>query len=188
MEQPAAGVKERARAARPKPAPRPVPVLSEDHAHLSLPDLRSYRTALQAEESKVSYWRRLIQARLELVRAGGTSGGHDTERLRPLLTDQRVGAGRSALVEVLAADDIPPLPDLGELWERSTVTGDGPARARLEADLTVAEEQLSGYRTALDGRLAEATGELIARYRDQPALCLAALPLPRATALGRTNE
>ena len=36
--------------------------------------------------------------------------------------------------------------------------------------------QLSAYRTALHKRLAGATGELIARYREQPTLCLTALP------------
>jgi hypothetical protein len=47
----------------------------------------------------------------------------------------------------------------------------------LEHDLRVAEAQLSAYRNALHRRIGEATGELIARYREQPTLCLSALPL-----------
>ena len=166
---------------RVKPAPKPVPVRSEEFAHLGLDELRTYRTALQAEEAKVSYWRRVLQARLDLAQVGterGTGGALDQARLRPLLTDQRVGAGRSALSEVLPVDDIPPLPDLAELWEREIGAGDPDGQRSLQHDLAVAEAQLSEYRAALHRRLGDATGELIARYRELPGLCLSALPLP----------
>jgi hypothetical protein len=157
-----------------KPAARPTPVRTEEHAHLSLDELRAYRKALSAEESRVSYWRRIIQARLDLVRAG-TDG--DSENLRPVLTDERVGAGRQALVEIMPVDDIPPLPDLAELWDRFVEDDDAVELAALEADLATAEQQLSEYRTALHGRIGAATTELIARYREEPTLCLSALPL-----------
>ncbi len=169
------------RAARPRPARRPVPELSGDYEHLTLDALRAYRSALQAEEGKVSYWRRILQARLDVVREGRTRGGAgtlDAATLRPVLTDQRVSSGRNALVEVLPVDDIPPLPALGELWERCVAPSDSAGVAALERDLSDAEQQLSAYRSALHHRLADATGELIARYRDQPGLCLSALPLP----------
>ena len=42
--------------------------------------------------------------------------------------------------------------------------------------LEEAEGQLSEYRAALHKRIAEATTELIARYREEPTLCLIALP------------
>jgi hypothetical protein len=153
---------------------RPTPMRSEEHAHLSLDMLRDYRKVLTAEESKVSYWRRILQARLDLVRAGGaiTSG----DNLKPVLTDSRVGAGRQALVEILPVDDIPPLPDLAGLWERYVDPSDVEGVAALEADLDSAEKQLSEYRAVLHRRLAAATSELIARYRDEPRLCLTALP------------
>ena len=152
---------------------RPEPKRTEQHAHLSLDGLREYRTALTAEESNVSYWRRIIQARLDVVRAGSDLL---SENLKPVLTDARVGAGRRALVEVLATDDIPPLPDLAALWERQVDPLDTVALAALEIDLDDAEQQLSSYRHALHVRLGEATSELIARYRDEPHLCLTALP------------
>ena len=47
---------------------RPVPERSTDFAHLSLTALRAYRRTLTHEESRVSYWRRLIQARLDVLR------------------------------------------------------------------------------------------------------------------------
>lgn len=168
-----------ARPAAPAPAPRkhavrPTPMKSDEHAHLSLDGLREYRTKLTAEESNVSYWRRIIQARLDVVRAGSDLV---SENLRPVLTDARVGAGRSALVEIVPMDDVPPLPDLAGLWERQVDPANATAIAALEKDLDKAERQLSEYRAALHQRLGAATSELIARYRDEPGLCLTALPV-----------
>jgi hypothetical protein len=157
-----------------KNAARPTPERTVQHAHLTLDGLREYRKALTAEESKVSYWRRILQARLDVVRAGSDLV---SENLKPVLTDARVGAGRQALVEVLPVDDIPPLPDLAGLWERQVDPSDTETVAALEADLAAAERQLSDYRKVLHQRLGAATSELIARYRDEPALCLTALPL-----------
>ena len=157
-----------------KQAVRPTPERTEEHAHLSLEALREYRKVLSAEESRVSYWRRILQARLDLLIAGSDG---DSETLRPVLTDQRVGAGRRALVEITPVDDIPPLPDLAELWDRFVDLSDAEAVASMTEDLTAAERQLSDYRSVLHRRLGAATGELIARYRDEPTLCLSALPV-----------
>jgi hypothetical protein len=157
-----------------KHAVRPTPTRSDEHAHLTLDGLRDYRKALTAEESNVSYWRRIIQARLDVVRAGSDLV---SKNLKPVLTDARVGAGRSALVEIVPMDDVPPLPDLAGLWERQVDPADTVAIARLEEDLAAAEHQLSEYRTELHKRLGAATSELIARYRDEPGLCLTALPV-----------
>ena len=99
------------------------------------------------------------------------------------------GAAPEASEELLGASeptDNPAAKDPSE-W----VTGDEPITAAqrsyldtlareagetIPADLTKAEAQLSAYRTALHRRLADATGELIARYREQPELCLTVLP------------
>ena len=158
---------------------RSVPERSPDFAHLSLDGLRKYRHALSDEENRVSYWRRIIQARLDLVRAaeGGTVATVDN--LRGVFAEARVDSGRKALLTVLPQDDMPPLPDLVELWVREPRLGDDEHNRRLALDLSKAEAQLSAYRTALHKRLSSATGELIARYREKPDLCLSALPLPR---------
>lgn len=154
-------------------------------AGVSLPNLRAYRQNLTAEETRVSYWRRLVQARLDMVRAGTTVPVVDVEHLRAVLARNPVDSGRRALVEVIAVDDVPPLPDLGGLWNRDPVPFDEAANAILESDLADAEAQLSAYRATLHRRLAAATGELIARYREDPSLCLSVLPLgPRRRALG----
>ena len=156
---------------------RPLPTISTAFAHLSLDALREYRRSLGEEEGRVSYWRRILQARLDVVRAGSGSRPVDADALRPLLTSERVGAGRRALTSVLALDDAPPLPSLAELWDRQVSPSDEAGTAALGEDLQAAEAQLSAYRSALHRRIGEATGELIARYREQPDLCLSALPL-----------
>ena len=168
------------RQVRKKGAARPLPTRSADYAHLSIDALREYRRALTAEEGKVSYWRRILQARLDVVVSGATSRGVEDARLAPVLTTARMTAGRAALVRVLPVDGIPPLPQLAELWDRQVDPADEPARAEFARELQDAERDLSAYRTALHERIGEATGELIARYREQPDLCLASLPLPAA--------
>ena len=171
-----------------KAAPRPVPERDEAYAHLSLEGLRAYRAKLAEEENRVSYWRRILQARLDVLRAsmaGGTARPIDTAALRPVLTDARVGAGRRVLVDVLPAADMPPLPQLEQLWDQQVDPTDVPAAEKHERALARAERELSDYRAALHRRIAEATGELIARYRETPSLCLSALPLlpePRVAA------
>jgi hypothetical protein len=157
---------------------RQAPALSDSYAHLSIAGLREYRRALGDEENKVSYWRRILQARLDLVVAGTTEQRVEHARLSPLLASERVGVSRRAVVQVVPLDEFPPLPRLEELWERRVEPGDEQGRAVFEQDLRTAEAQLSAYRAALHVQIGEATGELIARYREDPGLCLTALPLP----------
>jgi len=155
---------------------RPAPERSQEFAHLSLEALREYRKTLNSEEAQVSYWRRIIQARLDVVRAGAL-GTTDGTALRPLLSDARVASSRNSLVDVIPVADIPPLPSLAELWDRRVEPGDSLGLTLLEDDLDAAERQLSAYRKALHQRIDDATGELIARYREAPTLCLSVLPL-----------
>jgi hypothetical protein len=156
---------------------RPVPERSPEFSHLTLSGLRAYRKALTAEESRVSYWRRLIQARLDVV-TGATAPGDPMahERIRNLFAESRTG-GRQALVDVVPADDVPPLPDLEALWSRELRPYDFRHTQRLRKDLSHAELQLSAYRAALHRKLTGATQELIARYREDPSQALTALPL-----------
>jgi hypothetical protein len=155
---------ERRRTARRPPERRP------ELAALALDDLRAYRQELVAEESRVSYWRRILHARLDLsVRPAGTP-----HRLREVLAEHRT-ANRRLAMSVHDHVDLPPLPDLTVLWDTEYAAGDDALLTRLSA----AEAELSAYRRSLHGRLDDATAELIARYRDEPALALRALPLPR---------
>lgn len=156
-----------------------VPERSTEFAHLPLMALRQYRKALAQEENRVSYWRRILQARLDVVRTLDGSGTPDATALAPVLGAARVGAARQALLEIVPVDDIPPLPHLEALWDRDPRPDDEAWNASLVSDLEKAETQLSAYRAALHRRIGAATTELIARYREEPSLCLSALPLPR---------
>jgi hypothetical protein len=138
-------------------------------APFSLDDLRAYRQELITEEARVSYWRRLVQARLDLAVADHGS----LDRLRAVLTDQQQQSSRLAVLQLDGDAGLPPVPDLAVLWDSESVDDEVLAR------LADAEHELSAYRRSLHERLDAATGELISRYRDEPALALRALPLPR---------
>jgi hypothetical protein len=153
---------------RGRPEPRRAPEL----AHLGLEALRDYRQELVAEETRVSYWRRILQARLDQVI--GSDDHHALRRLRSVLDDHGQSSRRLALLPVVRTEDAAPLPNLAVLWE---TTPGGADHDLMVTRLTDAESELSTYRHSLHERLDAATGELIARYRDEPALALQALPL-----------
>lgn len=153
------------------------PQRSYDLAHLDLEGLRAYRTALSAEEDRVSYWRRILQARLDTLRSVEGARSADPAAVAPALSTERMTRGRTALIRVVPVDDIPPLPDLTRLWQQVPDESDEAAKAELVTALERAEEQLSTYRNALHGRMSAANEELIARYRENPVACFSALPL-----------
>ncbi|HTY72237.1 MAG TPA: hypothetical protein VMI11_07390 [Actinomycetes bacterium] len=173
--------------ARTRAGARPKPQRNPEFAHLTLTALRAYRLSLSREESRVSYWRRLIQARLDVleaqasdvpgsVAARGIARDSDrVERLRGVLAEVRPVDGRTALLST-SVDDVLPLPDLEELWSREVHADDEDQVRALRTDLAVAELQLSAYRGALHRQLGAATAELVARYHEDPQLCLSALP------------
>lgn len=160
---------------RPAPARKAVPQRHAEFDHLGLDSLREYRTTLTDEEGRVSYWRRLIQARLDLVRAFA-GGAAPADNLRDVLSGVTVWSSRGALATFVSNVDIPTLPNLSDLWSRDPKRGDDAHNAALELELAAAEAQLSTYRSVLHEQLAAATEDLIARYRETPALCLIALP------------
>lgn len=152
-----------------RPAER-VPHLS----HLDLDHLRAYRQELITEESRVSYWRRILQARLDTA-LGENGERTPVARLRSVLSQHQEHSRRLAVLPMHDAEAGPPLPDLAVLWETAA---DLDSDAALIGRLADAEVELSAYRRSLHERLDDATSELIARYRDEPALALRALPLP----------
>ena len=153
---------------------------------LSLADLRHYRRQLTDEEEKISYWRRLVHARIDVLEA-------ETQHERPLqmaelirvLGDTGTGRTRNALVSVRAADDLPELPALNEMWVTELDPHDTEAVTEAVRRLRAAEAQLTDYRHALHLRLDEATTELITRYREDPNSALAAFGAPHSGSNGR---
>ncbi len=145
---------------------------------LSLPGLRAYRQRLRDEEDRASYWRRVVHARLDLIEAGGSGTGAGAgaaislDDLVRVLGDTATGAGRNVLLRVRAADPLPELPDLAEVW--TAPAGAGETAVVVER-LRAAERQLTAYRSALFARLDESTAALIARYRSDPSAALSVL-------------
>lgn len=140
---------------------------------VELAELRRRRAGFNDEESRVSYWRRIIQARIDLIDNTGALGsaGQSLERV---LADSRSSHRRIAALSVDSASGLPPLPDLADLWQQ--MAPDDPAeRAELVGLLRDAEARLSDYRRELHERIDHVTGELIARYRENPTLALTAL-------------
>lgn len=153
---------------------------SEELAGLVLAELRAYREELSAEEDKVSYWRRLVHARIDVIHA--QAGSPDTLSFTDLvrvLGDTGSGRSRRALIRVSAAETLPDLPDLAELsvlWAAVVDPRDTGQVAHLVQRLDAQGLKLSEYRRALHERIDAATGELILRYRAHPQAALALLP------------
>ncbi|MDX6240503.1 MAG: hypothetical protein QOG10_5323 [Kribbellaceae bacterium] len=144
---------------------------------LSLAELRAYRKQLSAEEDKVSYWRRLVHARLDVLEAEVQSGGTlSMSQLVRVLGDTGAGRTRTALVAIHPAEPLPDLPVLAEMWITEIDPQDHDAIAEAMDRLRVAAAKLSDYRRALHQRMDEATGDLINRYREDPGQALSAMP------------
>jgi hypothetical protein len=167
------------------PEPRGAADPSRHWSELSLDDLRDYRRTLAEEEEKVSYWRRLVHARIDVLEA-------EAHHERPLTMDELVrvlgdtgtGQGRTALVSVHAAEPLPDLPVLEEMWVTELDLHDSAAVADAARRLRTAEAQLTDYRRALHARLDAATQELIERYRQDPAAALVAFTRPHVRSGG----
>lgn len=145
-------------------------------ADLTLNALRAYRRKLADEEDRISYWRRLVHARLDVLEAEtGSAGPLSLEVLARVLGDTGAGRTRTALVRVRAAEPLPELPVLEEMWVSEVDPHDAAAVAAAVGRLRTAEQQLTTYRKALHQRLDEATTELISRYREDPTSALVAL-------------
>jgi hypothetical protein len=159
-----------------------------DWEDLSLPDLRIYRRGLVEEEEKISYWRRLVHARIDVLE-------EESKHERPLLLSELIrvlgdtgtGRARTALVNVRVADDLPQLPVLKDMWVTELDPHDAVGINAAVARLRSAEHQLTVYRRALHERLDAATDELITRYQADPVSALAAFATPHSVS-GRAGS
>ncbi|MET0524687.1 MAG: hypothetical protein ABWZ91_07805 [Nocardioides sp.] len=152
-------------------------IAARDPQSLSFTELRSYRHRLSAEEDKISYWRRLAHARLDVLSAGANPDGSlSFEDLVRALGDTGTGQTRRFLANVQAAEPLPDLPDLTRMWATEVDPHDPDQVADATARINAAVDQLTLYRRALHSRIDEASTELIRRYREDPSLALSILP------------
>lgn len=158
------------------PAPDEVPP-ERDPQSLTFAELRAYRQRLAAEEDKISYWRRLAHARIDVLEAGAQNEGNlSFGDLVRALGDTGTGRARRFLASVRTADPLPDLPDLAQMWATEVDMHDTEQVAEALERLRTAGDQLGLYRAALHARLDEASAELIRRYRENPLLALTILP------------
>jgi hypothetical protein len=151
---------------------------SPELSALRLDELRAYRADLSTEEERVSYWRRLLQGRVDILEVRAASGSLVSPAdLVRVLGDTGTGRSRRALMLVESPEELPDLPDLQEL---TLLWAADPQEADDVTDLVERlrdwEKVLSDYRRALHERIDAATGELVVRYRADPSAALALIP------------
>ena len=143
---------------------------------LSLDDLRQLRQQLSDEESRVSYWRRLFQARLDML---NDNDEVETGDVRRVLQDASSAPRRWQALGLHPADIDTSMPEARELWSRVVDLHDAEQRIAYTGLLQQMEGSLSRNRRALHAQIDLVTQELIRRYKANPALALTALPTRR---------
>jgi hypothetical protein len=141
-----------------------------------LAGLRALRKALREEERQVSYWRRLVQGRLDLARAALAGDQPSVEKLTATASGQRSDSGRSgaprrspSFVQFVNGIQDPRLASLAAAWD-TPIPWDDPGRLRqVEATLADIETDLSMRRRDLHRRIDACTAELVDRYRSDPS-------------------
>lgn len=143
---------------------------------LALDDLRRLRQQLTDEEGRVSYWRRLFQARLDMLKDADYA---DTQDVRRVLNSASNAPRRWQALGLHPADIDAAMPEAQQLWARVIDLHDEQQRAAYADLLEQMETSLSRNRRALHQQIDAVTQELITRYRANPSLALTALPTRR---------
>ena len=149
-----------------------------DPSALSLAELRAMRAALQADDDAISYVRRLVQARLDLVlaeqnrRVSGDS--RDVSEDLPAILGRHLTGGPARPPR--PTEDASEHPLAIELDELCTGLGanhvtelDDAQLQQLSSSLEAFEQARSQERRDLFGRLDALSAELVRRYRDGEA-------------------
>lgn len=160
------------------------PAFVEDLEALSLEELRARRDECLAEREYLSFLRRLLQGRAEILRAelerrsGGGGDGSLVERLAEILAGEAQGPARGEAVRVsipeeevlLARRRIERLVTDAAISDPSALDDERLAEV---ADRLVAEErEISRVRSEVIAVLDRLQGELKRRYREDPSLVL----------------
>jgi hypothetical protein len=152
---------------------------AHDLPGMPLAELRKYRETLRDEEDNVSYWRRVLYGRADLLRkiAERAPGQHPgwlvgTKELAAALKDTATGRSRLAFMRIESASDLPELPGLNEVWARDADPTDPQDMAEVLAALDEAAARVTAYRGQIHKRIDEATSELVSRYKNDPDACL----------------
>ncbi len=147
-------------------------------------EIRTMRAECQGVEDGVSFLRRQVQGRLDIVRAEGEhratgSGRSDLADLvanLPATLASHVGGGSVSLrppTSLASVDDVTLLDEVDAVCSAKDLTGlpklDDDGVARLERGLVALERVVSDRRRLLFDRLDAISGELTRRYRQGEA-------------------
>ncbi|GGS08146.1 aerial mycelium formation protein [Streptomyces humidus] len=157
----------------------PVAPAEHDLAGLSLPELRTLRRDAQRDEADLSYVRRLLQGRIDILRAelarrSPTGAASVVERLSEILTDAparhrssarhvTLGTPHSEEYRRLAADMLADV-ELSDLGARTD-----PELNEAMGRLVRYEQQVSSRRQRLQQTADESGAEITRRYREGEA-------------------
>jgi len=149
----------------------------DDLSSCSMPELRAVRDAYQQVENGLSYARRMIQGRLDIVsieleRRSGATGGDLVGQLSSALANNTRGPGMPRPPQDLE----PPAWANSIVEELDTVVGpadlarldsmDEASLASVAERIGALEQRVSGARRDVHGRIDRIQDELISRYRD----------------------
>jgi hypothetical protein len=140
-----------------------------------LAGLRALRQALREEERQVSYWRRLVQGRLDLAQAAIAGDQPTVEKLTAAAAGQPTNGRRTtarrrspSFAKFVNGIQDRRLASLAEAWD-TPIPWDEPGRLReIEGSLVEVEAELSRRRRNLHERIDACTKELVDRYRNDP--------------------
>jgi hypothetical protein len=163
-------------------------ILADDYldglADRSVAELRSLRAACQAVETQLSYLRRMVQGRHDIVSGelarrerGGDPGdlGDLVDQLPQILADRIHAPGPGRLPTAMAPGEVQGrlVDRLAEISDRipleSPADADAGALSEAAADLDALEGEVSKLRRALFDRIDTLQSEITHRYRDGEA-------------------
>lgn len=157
----------------------PTDPTEHDLSVLSLPELRTLRRDAQRDEADLSYVRRLLQGRIDILRAelarrSPAGEGSVVERLSEILTDAPARHRSSARHVTLGTPHSEEYRLLAAEMLAEVELSDLEARTDLELHTAMGrlvryEQQVSGRRQRLQGTADECSAEMARRYREGEA-------------------
>jgi hypothetical protein len=129
--------------------------------------LLARRAALRDHEEELSYWRRILQARVDVLRARLATEDEE-EALRQVLGDERRPFTRAAHVVIRPYRDMLELATCDMLWEKSCDSRDEELLLHALDRMVVAEKWISHTRARVFRELDLATEDLKARLCQDP--------------------
>jgi hypothetical protein len=136
----------------------------------SLDELLADRSGLREREEQLSYWRRVVQGRLDLLTA--RIEGRDAMSLSEVLAGDEPCGTRLQHSSVRHLEPMPEIATADRAWEIASCSDDPAAVRHAASRLRMAEQWLSEQRAVVLRDLDAATAQLARRLHDDPGAYL----------------